>query len=108
MVSALHAYLHCAPAVLQQQTPFAFAPARRLNVYHNGMSGGERLVPPSEYTRLPGMGMRPGDRTYSRFNTYTFNWQPSHVSWGMNGVPLLTRTTGEHVRWRDMHGKLMK
>lgn len=83
-------------------------PPRRLNVYHNGMSGGEHLVRPSDYTtRLPGM-MRPDDRTFNSFNTYTFTWQPSHVAWGMNGLPLMMRTTGEHVAWRDMHGKPMR
>jgi hypothetical protein len=28
---------------------------------------------------------------------YTINWQPSGVTWSMNGVPLFTRTKGTVV-----------
>jgi beta-glucanase (GH16 family) len=37
--------------------------------------------------------------------TYTINWQPDHVSWAINGVPVLKRMTGQVVKWAGMEGR---
>ena len=56
-----------------------------LNSFHHGLSGGERLVKPEEYRKLLGL---PDDQDASTtFVTFSFDWQPDHVSdrrWGVS------------------------
>jgi beta-glucanase (GH16 family) len=67
-----------------------------------GLSGGEHMVRPREYSKTLQM---PGIRTNNSFITYTFTWQPSRVTWAMNGVPIFTRKTGDKAQWQDMKKK---
>lgn len=70
-----------------------------------GLSRGERLVKPQEYQHLLKLPNSTNNTNSDTWLTYTMTWQPSHVIWAINGVPVLRRTTGELVRWSDMRGK---
>lgn len=60
-------------------------------------------MPPAAYRQL--LNLSDAASSSNTWLTYTINWQPSHVSWAINGVPVLRRTTGEVVRWADMEGR---
>lgn len=68
-----------------------------------GLSRGEQLTKPEVYQRL--LNLTSSANNTNTWLTYTFTWQPSHVMWAINGVPILRRTTGELVRWSDMGGR---
>jgi len=78
--------------------PTPAAPARC-----RGMSGGEMQVPPQRYRselRLP--------ETATNSDTwlnYAFNWQPSHVTWYINGKVFRHNYYNQNVTWADMKGK---
>lgn len=74
-----------------------------LNAYHRGMSRGEVLVTPAQYRAL--LNLTSNASTADTWLTYSLSWEPSHVTWSLNGAPLLRRTAGEVVRWADMRGR---
>lgn len=82
-------------------TPVSFAGC--CDGLHRGLSRGERLMPPAAYMQL--LNLSDAANSSNTWLTYTINWQPSHVSWAINGVPVLRRTTGEVERWADMEGR---
>jgi hypothetical protein len=69
----------------------------------SGLSRGERLVRPEEYQHL--LKLPPGANNSNTWLTFTITWQPSHVVWAINGIPVLRRNAGELVKWTDMKGK---
>lgn len=69
----------------------------------SGLSRGERLVRPGEYQQL--LKLPPGANNSNTWLTFTITWQPSHLVWAINGVPVLRKTSGELVKWTDMKGK---
>jgi hypothetical protein len=68
-----------------------------------GLSRGERLTKPEQYQ--PRLKLPNGTHNGNTWLTYTITWQPTHVTWAINGVPLLRRTAGELVTWSDMKGR---
>lgn len=74
-----------------------------LCIPHRGLSRGELLVKPEAYQQL--LNLSADANTTNTWLTYTINWQPSHVAWAINGVPVLKRTSGQVVRWSDMNGR---
>lgn len=72
-------------------------------IAHRGLSGGEYLLKPGEYQKRLGLGY--SRRTNNTFFEYTLSWQPSGVTWAMEGVPILTRKAGQQVKSTDMNGK---
>ncbi|GBF93776.1 hypothetical protein Rsub_06108 [Raphidocelis subcapitata] len=70
-----------------------------LNSYNSGTSYGERLVKPAAYTPLTGGALSTGG-----FRTYTIDWQPTHVSWKLDGSTLEHRTRGQRMQWQAWDG----
>lgn len=64
-----------------------------LNSFRKGMSNGETLLKPTDYQKMLGVS---ADVTNSNtWLTYGFSWQPDHLVWYLNGVPLLRRKYDE-------------
>lgn len=60
-----------------------------------------QLVTPSDYQHRLGLG--PRRLTNSTAFAFTLVWQPNHVTWAIDGAPLLTRRVGTPVNWTDVH-----
>ncbi len=61
------------------------------------------MIRPAEYQAA--LGLDPTQTTQNTYMKYTLHWQPSRVTWAMNGVPMLTKSVGQQVRWTDMMNK---
>jgi beta-glucanase (GH16 family) len=60
--------------------------------FRRGVSTGEVQLGQSQYQRALGW---PSTQANSGVVTYTFNWQPTHVTWYMDGKPIKKMTNGD-------------
>uniref|UniRef100_A0A383V5Q6 GH16 domain-containing protein n=1 Tax=Tetradesmus obliquus TaxID=3088 RepID=A0A383V5Q6_TETOB len=73
------------------------------NAFTDSNSTGELLIPPPVYKTL--LGWPTNKTAINSFVTYTINWQPTHVTWAVDGKNLRTMRNGEFRTWFDMGGK---
>jgi hypothetical protein len=67
---------------------------------------GELLMKPGEYQKRLGLGWN--SRVNNTFVDYTISWQSSRVTFGMDGIPVVTRKAGQEVKWTDAGGKQLR
>jgi hypothetical protein len=63
---------------------------------------GERLIPPAEYQQL--MGWPASKLTNNSWTTYSINWQPTFVTFALDGRRVRTMQNGERRSWKTMGG----
>ncbi|WIA12851.1 hypothetical protein OEZ85_006477 [Tetradesmus obliquus] len=73
------------------------------NAFTNSNSTGELLIPPPVYQTL--LGWPTNKTAINSFVTYTINWQPTYVTWAVDGSHLRSMRNGEFRTWFDMGGK---
>ncbi len=61
------------------------------------------MLQPLEYETK--VGLHGADTNANTFIKYTIHWQPSRVTWAMNGVPMYTRKTGQNVPYQRYMNK---